>query len=235
MERRIPMRVSLNIDAGELPDEPEALYALAHVLNIACGGHAGDPASMERVLRACTITGARAGAHPSYPDRQGFGRRTIAIDVPELEASIASQCALLRSCGKRVGSAIVHAKLHGALYHDAARHRAIAEACIRGIVAALGRVIVIGPAGSELERAARAAGCRFEREGFADRALRPDGSLVPRNEPGALIEDPILAAAQARRLARSGTVDTICVHGDTPGAVAIARAVREALEREGAR
>jgi UPF0271 protein len=222
----------LNVDAGERADEPAALYALAHALNVACGGHAGDAASMERVLRACAAFGARAGAHPSYPDREGFGRRAIAIDPAELERSIAAQCAALRAIGRRVGTAIAHAKLHGALYHDAARSAELAAACVRGIVGALGPVIVIGPAGSEIERAARRAGCAFAREGFADRAMRADGTLVPRSEPGALITEPERAAAQALALVRSGEVDTICVHSDTEGAVAIAHAVRVALDRE---
>lgn len=226
------MRCTLNIDAGELESEPEELWAIAHALNVACGGHAGDQRSMQRVLQACATHGARAGAHPSYPDREGFGRRSQEISLEALERSIASQCATLRAIGGSIGVEIAHAKLHGALYHDAARDPAIAEACISGIVAALGVVVLLGPAGSALERAARMVGCRFEREGFADRGMRADGSLVPRGAPGALIEDPERAAAQARVLARSGQVDTICVHGDTPSALTIARAVRAVLDAE---
>jgi UPF0271 protein len=221
--------VLLNIDAGELASEPEELYALAGALNIACGGHAGDQASMERVLRACGASGARAGAHPSYEDRIGFGRSSQAISIDEIERTVHAQCARLRAIGDAIGVDIAHAKLHGALYHDAARDGAIAEACASGIVAALGMVTIVGPARSAIARAAATLGCRFEREGFADRAMRADGSLVPRSERGAILEDPERAAAQAMSLATSGTVDTICVHGDTPRAVEIARAVRAAL------
>lgn len=224
------VRCTLNIDAGELEAEPEALWALAHALNVACGGHAGDARSMERVLRACAAHRVRAGAHPSYPDRAGFGRRSQAISLEALERSITSQCATLRAVGAAIDVEIEHAKLHGALYHDAARDPAIAVACVSGIVASLGAVTIVGPAGSALERAARRVGCRFEREGFADRGMRADGTLIPRGEPGALITDPSIAAAQALALARSGAVDTICVHGDTPSTLTIARAVRDALD-----
>jgi UPF0271 protein len=224
------VRAILNVDAGEMPSEPEELYSLAGALNVACGGHAGDEASMARVLAACARTGARAGAHPSYEDEEGFGRKSVHVDPSALEAQIERQCARLRAVGEALGVPIAHAKLHGALYHDASRDRALAEACVRGIRRALGEVAIVGPAGSAMEAAARAAGLRFEREAFADRAMRPDGSLVPRSEAGAMIEDPARAAAQARELARRGDVDTICVHGDTAGAIAIARAVRRALE-----
>jgi UPF0271 protein len=232
--RRNAVRCTLNVDAGELETEPEELWEIAHAVSVACGGHAGDRASMERVLRACASHGTRAGAHPSYPDREGFGRRSMAIASDAIADAMRAQCRALREVGDAVGVAIAHAKLHGALYHDAARDASIAAACASAIVDALGAVVVVGPAGSEIERAARALGCAFEREGFADRGLRADGSLVPRGEPGALIHDPGAAAAQARALARSGRVDTVCVHGDTAGALAIARAVRAALDEEAA-
>lgn len=226
------VRPFLNIDAGELPTEDEALWSSAHALSIACGGHAGDERSMERVLRACGALGLRCGAHPAYPDRAGFGRRTIAIDLEALEASVRAQCESLARIAREVEVPITHAKLHGALYHDGARDPAIAEACARGVVAALGEVTILGPAESAIARAARAAGCAFAREGFADRALRADGALVPRGQPGAMIAEPERAAAQARALARTGRFDTICVHGDSEGALAIARAVRSALDAE---
>ncbi|AKF08179.1 5-oxoprolinase subunit PxpA [Sandaracinus amylolyticus] len=227
------MRPLLNVDAGEMESEPEALWAIAHALNVACGGHAGDARSMERVLRACREHHVRAGAHPSYPDREGFGRRRIALATEALETSIAAQCRALRVVAERVGIAIEHAKLHGALYHDAAKDPSIAAACVRAIRAELGPVAILGPGDSALEHAARGAGGSYEREGFADRGMRADGSLIPRGQPGALIEDPVRAAGQARALATSGDVDTICVHGDTPGALAIARAVRETLDALG--
>ena len=218
----------LNIDVGELADEPEALYGLAHEVNIACGGHAGDEASMRRALIACARHGTAAGAHPGYEDRAHFGRRSLDLDERALEESVHGQCARLGALGRTLGVPIVHAKLHGALYHDAGRDEAKATACVRGIVRALGPVRVLGLERSVLPAVAAAHGCRFGREGFADRGLRPDGSLVPRGAPGALLHDPAQAAAQALRLAPE--VDTLCVHGDSPGAADIARAVRSALD-----
>lgn len=228
-----PMRAPLlNVDAGESDTEPEALLALADALNVACGGHAGDATTMQRLLRFCASRGIRAGAHPSYPDRDGFGRRTMSISLETLERTIHEQCTALRAVADRLGQPIAHAKLHGALYHDAAADPALAAACLRAIVRALGLVTIVGPPSGALREAARDVGCPYEREGFADRAVRPDGSLVPRHEPGALVTDPATAAAQARTLWRSGAVSTICVHGDTEGALAIARAVRDALDAE---
>ncbi len=213
----------LNLDAGEHDDEPEELWRTADLVAIACGGHAGDAASMARVIDACTDQ--VLAAHPSYPDRDGFGRRTIGISEAALEDSVAEQCAVLARVAAARGRRIVWVKPHGALYHDTARDGALALAVIHGARAALGNDVgFIGPPRGALFAT---AGIRYLREGFADRARRADGSLVPRGEPGALITDAAAAAKQAREL--RGEVDTICVHADTPGALAIARAVREAL------
>ncbi|MDB4954931.1 MAG: lactam utilization protein LamB [Myxococcales bacterium] len=219
----------LNLDAGEHEDEREELWALFDVLNIACGGHAGNPASMERLVAFCARDqGPRAGAHPSYPDREHFGRRTIQIAPDALAATIAEQCATLATIARQHALTIGSVKPHGALYHDAATNETIAHAVLEGIVDALGAgVVVIGSPRGELRNAAKLLGLRYAREGFADRRMRPDGTLAPRSEPDALITDPTEAAAQATALAPE--VDTICVHSDTPGAIAIARAVREAL------
>lgn len=217
----------LELDAGEHDDEPEELWALFDVLNVACGGHAGDDASMARIAAFCAARAQpRIGAHPSYPDRAGFGRRTIAISAGALEDAIAAQCAALA----RIAGEVAWMKPHGALYHDAAGDPVRARAVVRGTMRALGgKLAVIGPPAGALRDAAEAAGLAYLREGFADRRARPDGTLVPRSEPDALVTDPARAAAQARALA--GTVDAICVHGDTPGALAIARAVREAVDK----
>ena len=225
----------LNVDAGELEDEPEELYAIAHAVSIACGGHAGDERSMERVLRACGTFGARAGAHPSYEDREGFGRRDLSLAPASIEASVEAQCARLAAVARGCGVALTHVKPHGALYHAANRDPEIARAVVAAARRALGSLLVVGPPEGELRRAAVGAGLPFAREGFADRAMRPDGSLVPRSEPGAVVTDVDLARAQARRLAASGAFDTLCVHGDSPGAVAIARAVRDELDALGGR
>lgn len=219
------MRVRLNVDAGELPDEVEALYAVAHLLNVACGGHAGDEASMARVAEVARRHAVQVGAHPSYPDRAGFGRRTVPMDVAALGAAVEAQCRRLAAVVGEVG----HVKPHGALYHDADRDPALAAAFVDGALAALGGVTVVGPAGGALARAAADRRVPYLVEGFADRGVGPDGRLIPRGQPGASITDPAAAAAQAAALVATGRVDTICVHGDTPGALAIARAVRAVL------
>jgi UPF0271 protein len=224
------LSVFLNVDAGELDDEPDELYAVAHAVSVACGGHAGDERSMERVLRACKTARTRAGAHPSYEDRAGFGRRAIEVSPEALEASVRAQCARLADVARGCGVAIAHVKAHGALYHAANREPAVARAVVAGARAALGSPVVLGPPEGETRRAAEEAGLAFAREGFADRAMRADGSLVPRGEAGAMVTDVGAARAQAARLAASGAYDTLCVHGDSPGALAIARAVRAELD-----
>jgi 5-oxoprolinase (ATP-hydrolysing) subunit A len=221
--------VLLNIDAGELPDELPELYATAHIVNIACGGHAGDARSMDRVLLACAASGTLAGAHPSYPDREGFGRRAMDMTSDAIAETVSAQCAALAARAASIGVRVTHVKAHGALYHAANRDPAIARALVEGAREALGDIRLIGPEKGEIVRAA--AGLPFLRERFCDRGERPDGSLVPRGEPGALVTDPAEAAARARVFVREGSADTVCVHGDTPGAIAIARAVRQALDR----
>jgi UPF0271 protein len=198
------------------------------ILNIACGGHAGDAASMDRVVAWCVGAGCAIGAHPSYPDRPNFGRRSLAIEPAALAASVAEQCAALAAIVRRHDRTVSYVKPHGALYHDAAASPALADAVVSAAIGALGDgITVIGPPAGALRAAAEALGVGYASEGFADRRMRPDGGLVPRSEPGALLTDPTEAAAQARRLA--GQVDTICCHADTPGALAIAGAVHRAL------
>ena len=219
----------LNLDAGEHDDEPDELWALADLLAIACGGHTGDQRSMSRVVGFCASRSQpRIGAHPSYPDRDGFGRRTIDIAPDELRATLAAQCAALASVAAAHGQRVQYVKPHGALYHDAARDPVAAAAILLAAREALGAgITIIGPSRGMLHEACMQYRFAYLREGFADRATRPDGTLVPRGELGALITDPAAAAARARELVTQ--VDTICVHADTPGALAIARAVREAL------
>ncbi|MBS2017807.1 MAG: LamB/YcsF family protein [Deltaproteobacteria bacterium] len=222
----------LNVDGGELSSEPEELYALADVVNVACGGHAGDDASMDRVARACARVGTRIGAHPSYDDREGFGRRARTVEPSALAATIEAQCRRLIAIAGAAGIELVSVKPHGALYHAVHASDAEARACVEAIVRAFGAraaVAVVGLEGGALHRAALAAGLTYQREAFADRGVRSNGSLVPRGEPGALIEDPAEAATRAKAIAASGDVDTVCIHGDTEGAVAIARAVRAVL------
>lgn len=219
------MAVLLNVDAGERPDEPEALYAVADLLNVACGGHAGDAVSMARVVEAARRAGVRVGAHPSYPDRADFGRRTLDLAPAVLARSVREQCDALRG----VAGQVHHLKLHGALYHDADRDPDLAARVVDAALAALGACTVLGPAGGALQAVAAARGLPYLVEGFADRGVGPDGRLIPRGQPGALLTDPAAVAARAAALAAEGRVHTVCVHGDTPGAVSLAGAVRAVL------
>jgi 5-oxoprolinase (ATP-hydrolysing) subunit A len=227
--------VELNIDLGELPGEPAELYALATVVNIACGGHAGDVASMARALSFALARGARVAAHPSYPDRAGFGRVSLALSPEALRESVEEQCAALAKIARRLAYPVAAVKPHGALYHDAARDPALAAAVVEGALRGLSAsaVTVVGPPAGALADEARSRGLAYAREGFADRAYRPDGSLVPRTEAGALLTQVQACVRQAIALASSGRVETLCLHGDTPGALDLARAVRGALEQAG--
>jgi UPF0271 protein len=227
----VSARVWLNVDLGELPDEPEALYECAHVANVACGGHAGDDASMRQAVDLCLRWGVELGAHPSYPDREGFGRRHVALAPRALCETVKEQC--LRLAGVAAGrrARVAYLKPHGALYHDANADPAAADAIVRAASEALGpTVTLIGPPRGALAEAAAKAAIAYAREGFADRATRSDGTLVPRTEPGALVTDPAKAAARAADLVAGRAFESLCVHGDTPGAVAIARAVRRVLD-----
>jgi UPF0271 protein len=229
--------VDLNIDVGELPGEPPELYALASVANIACGGHAGDLASMARAVSFAMTRGTKVAAHPSYPDRAGFGRTTMALAPADLAASVVEQCAALQAIARKLGYSVTIVKPHGALYHDAARDPAIAAAVLDGAAHGLAvgtqNLAVVGPPRGALFDLALRRGASYLREGFADRRYREDGSLVPRTEAGALLTDPDACARQALTLVRAGGLETLCVHGDTKGAVAIASRVRDALAQAG--
>lgn len=230
------MTIDLNIDLGELEGEPEELYAIATVANVACGGHAGDAASMGRAAALAASHGVRLAAHPSYPDRARFGRERVDLDGEALRESIRAQCAALRAAAGAAGLRVGALKLHGALYHDASGDPARAEAALSGAIDGLDGELatVVGPPwGEALAAAARARGLAYAREGFADRGYDAGGRLVPRGAPGALLVDPAACAAQAARLAAEGRCETLCVHGDSPGAAVIARAVREALAARG--
>lgn len=203
-----------------MPGEPEELYELADVVHVACGGHAGDAESIARVTAACRRLGTRIGAHPSYVDREGFGRRAMAVAPSVLARQLEEQC--------RAVPGAESVKPHGALYHAAHVSAEIADAVVEAVGRALGRVVVVGLPGGALEAAARAAGHVYWREAFADRGVR-DGKLIPRGEPGALVTVPAEAAKRARELVARGDVETLCCHADTPSSLAIVRAVREVL------
>jgi 5-oxoprolinase (ATP-hydrolysing) subunit A len=223
------MPVRLNIDLGELPDEDERLFALAELANLACGGHAGDEGTLRAALERCRRHGAQAGAHPSYLDPEGFGRRDLKLSPAGLRTQVLAQCRALGQQASALGVRVGHLKPHGALYHRCNQDEAAAAAVLEVGVEALGELEVLGAPGGALQHVSGKVGLVFLREGFADRGLLPDGRLIPRGHPGALLE-PQAAATQATRLAQSGAFDTVCVHGDSPHAVEVARAVRAALD-----
>jgi UPF0271 protein len=223
--------IDLNCELGELEDAAQAAALMERITsaNIACGGHAGDEAIMERTARLAIARGVRIGAHPSYPDRVHFGRLEMAMAAAQLADSVRRQIERLEAVVRPLGGAIVHVKPHGALYNVAARDVAVACAIGEGVAQWNAAVPLVGLAGSPMLDVWRAMGLTAMGEGFADRRYEPDGALRARRFADALITDPLEAAAQAVRLARSGGVQTICVHGDTPGAVEILTACREAL------
>ena len=241
--------MDLNADLAERGDptgwEADArLLEVVTTANVACGGHAGDEETMRRACAAAAALGVRVGAHPGYADTATFGRVELDLPVEEVVSQVADQLATLKAVAAAEGANVTHVKPHGALYHRAADDRELAGA-LAGLVASVdpGLTILVQP-GSLLAAEARALGLPAASEAFADRAYDRSGRLVPRGEPGSVL-DPGAAVAQALMLAREGRVvsadgeevpvgaDSICVHGDTPDAVELARAVRSALEAEG--
>jgi 5-oxoprolinase (ATP-hydrolysing) subunit A len=236
--------VDLNADVGEGCDDAALLPFLTSA-NVACGLHAGDPTVMDETVEAALARGVRVGAHPGYPDRENFGRLRMDIPAEAVERLVLYQIGALQGFVRARGGRLTHVKPHGALYHAAAESQQIALAVVAGIRRAGEALVVVGQPGTRLLEAARQAGLPVAREAFADRRYRPDGKLVSRTEPDALLTDPDEAARQAVSLARDGFVvagdgsrlaveaDTICLHGDTPGAPRIARRIRERFAREG--
>jgi UPF0271 protein len=223
--------IDLNCDMGELEDAAHEAALMQHITsaNVACGAHAGDRATMERTVRMAVDRGVRIGAHPGYPDRANFGRIEMPMTAEEIERTVLEQIEALAAIAGTLGGEIVHVKPHGALYNVAVRNAEVARAIGAAALRWNPRTAVFGLAGSPMLEVWRGMGLRAVGEGFADRQYEPDGTLRNRKLPGALITDPAAAAAQAVRLAREGAAETICVHGDTPGAVAVLRACREAL------
>jgi len=242
--------IDLNADLGELPEaladgREEALLRLVTSANVACGGHAGDAATMSGVLALARRLGKSVGAHPSYPDRASFGRDSLRMTPDEIEATVFDQVRALAAVAARIDVEVTHVKPHGALYNDAAGDEAIATAIARAVRRWSREAVLVGLAGSVALDVFASAGLRTAAECFADRVYEADGTLRSRKLPGALISDPEMAAEQAVSIARRGhaigrggstvpiTADTICVHGDTPGALLIAASVRAALEAAG--
>ncbi len=232
-----PSTLDLNADVGEsfgrwqLGDD-EALLPHLTSANVACGFHAGDPLTLRRTCESAVRHGVVIGAQVGYRDLAGFGRRFVDVAPDELAADVLYQLGALHGIARAAGGRVGYLKPHGALYHAVTRHEGQARAVVDAVVA-YGGLPVLGLPGSLLLTVAEEAGLPTVGEGFADRAYQPDGSLVPRSEPGALITDPVVAAAQAVRLAEAGDVRSLCVHGDSPGAPALAAAVRAALSDAG--
>jgi 5-oxoprolinase (ATP-hydrolysing) subunit A len=223
--------IDLNCDMGELEDAAHEAALMEYITsaNIACGGHAGDEATMERTVLLALERGVRIGAHPGYPDRANFGRLEISMSPAAIALTVRQQIERLDVVVRRLGGVIVHIKPHGAMYNVAVRNADVARAIGDGVAQWNPAIPIFGLAGSPMLDVWRSMGLTALGEGFADRRYEADGTLRARKFPDALITDPRDAAAQAVRLARSGTAQTICVHGDTPGAVAILKACREAL------
>jgi UPF0271 protein len=242
--------IDLNADLGEgfgvwrLGDD-DALLGIVTSANVACGFHAGDPATMRRVCARAAEAEVAVGAQVSYRDLAGFGRRFIDVAPDELADDVLYQLAALDGIARASGTRVSYVKPHGALYNATVGHEGQARAVVDAVAAYGGGLPVLGLPGSALLRAAESAGLRAVREGFADRGYTSAGALVPRREVGALLHDAATVAQRAVRMAVDGEVvavdgthvrldvESVCVHGDTPGAVELARAVRTALEAAG--
>jgi UPF0271 protein len=241
------MRVDLNADVGEsfgaysLGDDAALMRSVTSV-NVAAGFHAGDPSVLRSTLRLARELGVAVGAHPSFPDLAGFGRREMKVTSQEAEDLVLYQIAAVSGVASAEGLRLAHVKPHGALYNAAARDRSLAESIARAVYAASPELILYAPPRSALASAGRAIGLQIALEGFADRAYRPDGTLVPRGQPGAVIasiEDVVNRALQMVTertvVADDGSilqmdVDTLCIHGDTAGAPTMAAWIRAGLQ-----
>lgn len=244
-------RIDFNCDMGEgfgawrMGDD---IALLDHVTsaNVACGFHAGDPATIRRTVKAAVEKGVAIGAHPSLPDLQGFGRRPMHVSPEEIYDIVVYQVGAVDAFARACGGRLSHVKAHGALYNMAAKDRALADAVAAAVRDVDKSLVLFGLSGSELIAAAQAAGVTSAAEVFADRSYQDDGSLTPRGRPGAMIEDVEASIEQVRRMVLEGLVraqsgkdvvvraDTLCIHGDQPGALEFARRIRAALVQHGA-
>jgi UPF0271 protein len=231
-----PRSIDLNADVGEGGARDALLFASGITsANVACGAHAGDDATM---IEACALAvrhGVALGAHPGYADRENFGRAEYPLELARLGILVGDQMRVLQAHARRAGLVIRHVKPHGALYHflnREAEHALLFAASVKALATG---AAIFGPPAGELREACDVAGVRFVAEGFIDRGYRGDGSLIPRGEPGAELHDETAAVAQALALARSGRVQTLCVHGDGVAAARLLAAARAALAAEGFR
>jgi len=243
-------RINLNADLGEgfgpwRMGDDAAMLGIVNSANIACGGHAGDPNVMRRTVRLAQERGVSIGAHPSYPDLQGFGRRAMALSPAELESQMACQIGALAGIAALEAAQVTHVKPHGALNNLACVDRAVADTICRAVRAVDQTLILLAPAASQLVAAGRAAGLTVVEEIFADRAYLADGQLVPRSRADAMIHGPAACLAHVLSMLETGAliaadgtriatpIGSICVHGDNPDAVGVARHLREQLGARG--
>lgn len=242
--------IDLNCDLGEsfgaytIGLDEQVLPHLSSA-NVACGFHASDPVVMAKTVALCKAAGVAVGAHPGFPDLQGFGRRNMTVSPKEVKAMVQYQIGALQAFCTANGLVMQHVKPHGALYNMAGKDEALAMAICEGILEVDKNLILMGLSGSKLLTAAEKTGLKAASEVFADRAYQEDGSLVPRGTPGAMIEDEDEAVARVIRMAKDGVVtantgvdiplkaDSVCVHGDSPKALAFVRKIRAGLEAAG--
>lgn len=240
------LKIDLNCDLGESfgrykLGEDAKIMPLITSANIACGFHAGDPTVMAHTVSLAGQHGVAVGAHPGYPDLQGFGRRSMGLSADDIHLVVLYQFGALEAFAHAAGLHLEHVKPHGALYNAAAQDSAVAYAIADAVLDFDETVILVGLAGSELIQAGESLGLAVANEGFPDRVYLPDGRLMPRTQPGALITDPQVVGANALRLVREGIningkavpIDTLCLHGDNPSAVDNTRQVRQMLEAGG--
>ena len=246
----MPATVDLNADLGEslgtwVLGDDEALLPLVTSANVACGFHAGDPSTLRRTCAGAAAAGVVVGAQVGYPDLAGFGRRFLDMEPAELTDAVLYQVGALDALARVAGTRVAYVKPHGALYNAVVTHEAQAAAVVRALVELGGDLPLLGLPGSAVLRHAERAGLRAVREAFADRAYTAAGTLLPRREPGSVLHDPAQVAGRVVRMVADGEVvaadgtvvpldvESVCLHGDTLGAVATARAVREALAGRG--
>lgn len=236
--------VDLNSDLGEGAGHDNEILDLVSSANIACGFHAGDPASIFATIQAALERGVSLGAHPSFPDRKNFGRTEMTMPPAEVYATVAFQIGGFHALARAAGGRMNHVKAHGALYNMAARDRALADVIANAVFALDPTLFLFAPLESQLDYAATELGLQTTSEVFADRNYRADGSLVPRSDSNAFVHDPLEAADRIIRILEEGKVravdgtevaisaQTVCVHGDNPQAVEFVRKLRERLELE---
>ena len=243
-------RIDLNCDMGESfgaysMGDDIAILDFVNSANIACGFHAGDPQTIHKTVKAALGKGVSIGAHPGLPDLQGFGRRTMAISMSEAYDMVIYQIGAVAGFAQALGGRLAHVKAHGALYNMAAKDQRLANVIAKAVRDFDSRLIMFGLAGSAMIEAAEDVGLRAANEVFADRTYQDDGSLTPRSQSNAMIEDEEQSVAQVKRMVTEGVVrsvdgsdvrlraDTLCIHGDQPNALAFARRIRTELERAG--